>query len=80
MNVEQPESGGRLLYSASEMAAMCGVSRKTWYAWVRRGAAPSPIYVNGLSKWLAKDVQRWERQLKRDSSAVTRAARRQKWD
>ena len=49
----------RLLYSSQEASKMCGVSRSTWCAWVRKGYAPAPIDVGGARKWPASDLEKW---------------------
>ena len=54
-----PEQEERILYSNSEMAAMCGVAPQTWCRWVRQGEAPQPIEINGLSRWPAKVIDKW---------------------
>ena len=56
----------RVLYSSSEMAARCGVSRKTWWKWVNDGIAPAPVLVGNVHKWLASDIERWKKDLRKE--------------
>lgn len=45
-----------------EVLSRVGVSRSTWLAWVRRGAAPEPVRLGPsahIAVWRARDIQLW---------------------
>ena len=63
-------SDDRIFYNSKEMAAMCGISVKTWCSWVNKGQAPAPVIINNARKWLASDVEKWLKKLKKDSLGV----------
>lgn len=52
------------------MAKMCGISRKTWCTWVRKGHAPAPVIINGARKWLVTDVDKWLKKLRKENLGV----------
>lgn len=54
----------RLLYSSSDMAALCGISVRTWQKWVQNNIAPQPIYINEGARWLAGDIDAWLKRVK----------------
>lgn len=60
----------RIFYNSSEMAKMCGISRKTWCTWVRKGHAPAPVIINGARKWLVTDVDKWLKKLRKENLGV----------
>ncbi len=64
-----------LFYTSGEMAELCGVSRDTWGRWVRQGHAPKPVMIGNATRWLASDIDKWMKTLKKDSSVTRRAAK-----
>lgn len=54
----------RVLYSSSQIAGKCGVSKQTWCKWVKSGLAPAPVMVGNVRKWLASDIEAWCKDLR----------------
>ncbi len=50
---------GPLLLTATEAAALLGVSRSVFYRWDARGEVPRPIQIGRLRRWTRLDVLRW---------------------
>jgi len=49
-----------LLVSADEAAAMCGVSRATWFNWQATGQIPRPCLAKGrIRRWSRQTIERW---------------------
>lgn len=49
--------------SDRQAAARYGVSRVTWWRWVRAGNAPRPVKLGpNTTRWHADDLASWERQ------------------
>ncbi|TDT41498.1 AlpA family transcriptional regulator [Halospina denitrificans] len=46
--------------SDSDNATRYGVSRQTVWRWVRQGKFPSPIRINGCTRWKLSDLEAWE--------------------
>ena len=60
----------RIFYTSGEMAKMCGISRKTWCSWVHKGEAPAPVLINKARKWLASDIEKWLKKMRKENLGV----------
>jgi prophage regulatory protein len=48
-------------YSDRQTAARYGVSRATWWRWVREGHAPAPVKLSpGCTRWRLPVLEAWE--------------------
>jgi predicted DNA-binding transcriptional regulator AlpA len=53
-------SGEPLLLDAKSAAALCSVSRATWWAWLRTGRCPPPIRIGErVVRWSAETIRQW---------------------
>ena len=68
MTTTQTES---ILIDAKEAAALCGMSRTTWYKLVASGKAPSPVKLGMLARWRRNELDDW---------IAAGCPARQKWD
>ena len=50
---------GPLLLTATEAAALLGVSRSVFYRWDARGDIPRPVRIGRLRRWGRLDLCRW---------------------
>lgn len=50
---------GRLLVGAADAAALCGVSRSTWWMFHSSGRVPAPIRLGRRTLWRADELRRW---------------------
>ncbi len=49
-----------MLLDASQAAALCGVSRATWFAWQAAGQIPSPVLRRGrVVRWDRREIEAW---------------------
>ena len=49
-----------LLVDAAQAAALCGVSRATWFSWQAAGRVPAPALRAGrVVRWSVDEVRRW---------------------
>lgn len=55
----QTTTTDRLLVGAADAAAMCGVSRSTWWAFHSSGRVPAPIRLGGRTLWRADELRHW---------------------
>jgi predicted DNA-binding transcriptional regulator AlpA len=56
----QPDLYSPLIYRISTLARILGVSRFTFYRWVRKGIFPKPTSLEpNSSKWVADEVHAW---------------------
>jgi len=46
--------------SASTLATRYDVSKATTWRWSREGQIPSPIKINGSTRWSISDLKSWE--------------------
>jgi len=53
------EAGDKLLLSASEAAALCGVSRSLWWSMSSAGKIPLPVRLSGRTLWRRAELERW---------------------
>lgn len=49
----------RLLLTASEAAAMCGKSLRTWQMWDASGRVPRPVRIGRSTLWRIYELQSW---------------------
>lgn len=49
------------LVDANEAAAICGVSRSSWYKLVASGKTPKPIKLGNSVRWSRAELVRWIR-------------------
>jgi predicted DNA-binding transcriptional regulator AlpA len=52
-------NGDRLLLTASEAAAVCSVSTRTWHAWDAAGRIPQPMRFGRLTRWRTDELRAW---------------------
>jgi len=48
-----------LLLRATEAAALCGTSVRTWRTWGTSGKIPRPIYIGRIPFWRYGDLKAW---------------------
>jgi predicted DNA-binding transcriptional regulator AlpA len=50
-----------LLMDAAQAAALCNVSRATWWAWHSAGVCPLPLRIGGgrIVRWRADELSEW---------------------
>jgi len=48
-----------LLIGSSQAAAMCGVSRSTWWSLHSAGKVPVPVHLGGRTLWNIEELRRW---------------------
>ena len=46
--------------SDKDLAARYSIHRATPWRWVREGRFPSPIKINGSTRWKLSDIEAWE--------------------
>lgn len=46
--------------SDKDNANRYAVCRQTIWRWVREGNFPSPVKINGATRWKLSDLERWE--------------------
>ncbi|MGE3807273.1 MAG: hypothetical protein AB7K24_21630 [Gemmataceae bacterium] len=53
------ERGAPALLTASQAAAMCSKSTRTWRTWDAEGLVPSPVKIGRSILWRAEEIQAW---------------------
>ncbi|MCD8141155.1 MAG: helix-turn-helix domain-containing protein [Planctomycetaceae bacterium] len=48
-----------LLMDANGAAALCGVSRSTWFKLAATGKLPRPIKLGRVTRWNREELQAW---------------------
>ncbi len=51
--------GPRVLLRASEAAAACGVSPRTWRRWCSAALVPRPVRIAKVARWVAGELRAW---------------------
>jgi len=55
-----PVSGeGPLLLSASQAAAMCGISIRQWWRWDSMGRVPTAVRIGSTKRWRHEELKSW---------------------
>lgn len=49
----------KLLLSAKEAAALCGISVRQWWRWNAVGRVPEPVRIGATKRWRSIDLERW---------------------
>jgi predicted DNA-binding transcriptional regulator AlpA len=49
----------KLLLSAREGAALCGVSLRQWWRWDASGSVPRAAVIGRTKRWVADELRRW---------------------
>jgi predicted DNA-binding transcriptional regulator AlpA len=58
----RPTVDRRLLWSAAESAAACGVSQRTWWRLDAAGKVPAAVLIGKSKRWRADELTRWVEQ------------------
>jgi len=59
MKTDTPATMSALLVGAAEAAALCGVSRSTWWALHSSGRVPLPVRLGGRTLWRRAELEEW---------------------
>lgn len=46
-----------LLVDAKRAASLLSIGRSTFWDWVKKGKAPKPVEINGLTRWRYEDLR-----------------------
>jgi len=49
----------RLLLTAAEAAALCGISTRSWWTWDALGRIPAPVRIGRSVRWPAAELSAW---------------------
>jgi predicted DNA-binding transcriptional regulator AlpA len=60
MTATPPTAPAPLLLDAAACAALCNVSRATWFSWQASGQIPLPCLSKGyVRRWSVAEIQAW---------------------
>jgi len=60
MPSDTPTALSPLLLDAAACAALCNVSRATWFSWQASGQIPAPCLSKGnVRRWSVAEIQAW---------------------
>ncbi|MEZ5721270.1 MAG: helix-turn-helix domain-containing protein [Paracoccaceae bacterium] len=47
---------GHQLLTDRQVAEKLNIGRSTWWRWLEQGKAPSPVRLNGVTRWRESDI------------------------